>query len=575
MTLLFLSLLGGILTILSPCVLPVLPVIIGGAVTNHQRWRPLVITASLVCSIVLFTLLLKWSTAFLDVPPRVWSSLSGGLVFGLGMVTLFPTLWERVAAALRLSDRSHQLLSRSATRRNVLGAMLVGFSLGPVFSSCSPTYALILATVLPQSFAVGVVNLIAYAIGLASVLLLIAVFGQRLITRLKWATNPRGWFKRLLGILFIVVGILIITRADKKIEIALIERGFGITKLESRLVNNVFDKTDEKQSEEKKVDTNKLKMNVVFPRAAPEIQGISSWINSDPLTLEQLRGKVVVVDFWTYSCINCIRTLPFLNAWYEKYADDGLVILGVHSPEFAFEKVHSNVEAAVVEYGIHYPVALDNDFATWRAYSNRYWPAKYFIDRQGRVRHTHFGEGEYEESEEVIRALLAESGEQLEDEVSVQDATTPPISRGQTPETYFGYARAERFANVKQRVQDNDAKFTLASSLDLHEWTLGGIWRIEDEKIIAKSSDAKLRLRFVGKSVYVVAGSEKPAAMSVLLNGQAIALEDGGNDVVNGIIAINGSRLYHLIELFEVRSGDTLELVVDPDVQLHAFTFGS
>jgi cytochrome c biogenesis protein CcdA len=240
MALFFLSFLGGVLTILSPCVLPLLPVIIGGSLGGkHDKLRPVIITGSLSLSIVLFTLILKWSTAFIAVPPRTWSIISGSLVVALGIVTVVPSLWEKLSTQLNLSGESNKLLAKSSQKRSWFGAVLVGFSLGPVFSSCSPTYALILATVLPQSFFVGTLNLFAYAIGLSLVLLLIAVFGQRLIKRLQWAANPEGWFKRGLGALFILVGILILAGVDKQIETALVERGFGITALEERLVEDV------------------------------------------------------------------------------------------------------------------------------------------------------------------------------------------------------------------------------------------------------------------------------------------------------------------------------------------------
>lgn len=241
MTLFLLSFFGGALTILSPCVLPLLPIIIGGSLGKHDKLRPVIITASLTLSIVVFTLLLKWSTAFIAVPPRTWAIISGSLIVLLGIVTLMPTLWERIALRLNLSGKSNQLLAKSSKRRTWFGAVLVGMSLGPVFSSCSPTYALILATVLPQSFLVGTLNLFAYAIGLSFVLLLIAVFGQRIIKRLQWAANPDGWLKRVLGILFILVGVLIILGIDKKIETELVARGFGITAIEEQLVRDVAD----------------------------------------------------------------------------------------------------------------------------------------------------------------------------------------------------------------------------------------------------------------------------------------------------------------------------------------------
>jgi cytochrome c biogenesis protein CcdA/thiol-disulfide isomerase/thioredoxin len=567
MALLFLSLFGGALTVLSPCVLPLLPVIIGGALTQQDKKRPLIITTSLAASVTAFTLLLKWSTALISVPPKTWSIISGSLVVLLGVITLFPHLWERISTRLNLSGRSNALLQKSSTHRNIAGAVLIGVSLGPVFASCSPTYALILATVLPASFLTGLFNLIAYAVGLSAVLLLIAHFGQRLIKRLRWLANPEGWFKRVLGILFIIVGLMIITGAEKKIETALVQRGLGITQLEQRFVEDI--ETDMTANGFITIDPNDLRqnveMNVRTPVPAPEIRGIEAWINSDPLTLEQLKGKVVVIDFWTYSCINCIRTLPYLNAWHETYSDDGLVLIGVHAPEFAFEHLLANVQQAVAEYGIAYPVALDNDFATWKAYSNRYWPAKYFIDREGKVRHAHFGEGDYEESEAVIRELLAEGGATVGDE-TVDVETDASFNENQTPETYLGYDRSARFANEEELVKDGEHVYTLRDNLNVHEWSIGGTWRIEGERMVA-SSDAVLRLRFTAKDVYLVMGAGaagETTTVEVLLDGEGLAP-----------VTIGSHTLYFVVNADGVLEGSTVELHVPAGVEMNAFTFGS
>ncbi len=229
------------------------------------------------------------------------------------------------------------------------------------------------------------------------------------------ASDPKGWFQRGIAILFIIVGIFVATGLDKKVQTYLVEKDFlNIKLLEEKLVpdSNSSSKTNSNSS------TSKEKFNVTA-YDAPELKNIAAWINSDSQTVAGLKGKVVLIDFWTYSCINCQRTQPYLNAWYDKYKDDGFVILGVHAPEFAFEKVTENVEKAVVDASIKYPVALDNSFATWQAYENRFWPAKYLIDKDGQVRYTHFGEGDYAETEETIQALLKESGQTVSDKIEV------------------------------------------------------------------------------------------------------------------------------------------------------------
>ncbi len=237
MAFLLISFIAGILTVLAPCILPLLPVIIGGSISDHEKRNPLIITASLAVSLVVFTLLLKFSTVFIDIPPRIWSIISGSIIFFFGLVSLFPKLWQNIIGKLNLTNKSEQVLAKSASHKNHWGDVLIGAALGPVFSSCSPTYFVILASVLPESFGRGLAYLIAYAAGLALVLLLISYFGQQAIKKLKWAADPNGWFKRGLGILFIVVGLFIMTGGDKKVQTYLVNRGFfDVTKIEQRLL---------------------------------------------------------------------------------------------------------------------------------------------------------------------------------------------------------------------------------------------------------------------------------------------------------------------------------------------------
>lgn len=571
-----LSLLSGVLTVLSPCVLPLLPVIIGGSLTNQHKSRPWIITGSLVVSIVAFTLILKVSTAFINIDPRVWTLISGGLVIGFGIVNLFPSVWEKFSGKLNLSGRSDKLLQASAQKQSLAGSVLVGLSLGPVFSSCSPTYAIILATVLPQHFLVGLMNLIIYAAGLASMLLLVGLFGQRLVKKLRWAADPHGWFRKVLGIVFIIVGITILSGYEKRFEAYLLEQGwFNATRIEFSFLDDMSS-ADSKALEQAVANPTTVRfgspvidppvdLSVDTPYAAPEFTGIDTWINSNGETMESLKGKVVLIDFWTYSCINCIRTLPFLKEWNEKYRDDGLLIIGVHAPEFAFEQVPANVQAAVNEYGIEYPVALDNDFGTWQAYDNHYWPAKYFIDRDGNVRHTHFGEGDYSESEEVIRYLLAEGGSEIQDPMGSGEGDVAPIGLFQTPETYMGYSRGDRFANAEDEdiLKDKVASYTLHEDIEVNEWSLGGAWEVAEEKTTSKADDAKLRFQFSAKDVYLVMASPQSALVQVSVNGES-----------QPDVEVSASNLYHIVGLDDPAFNATLDLTFPKGVEIYAFTFG-
>ena len=314
--------------------------------------------------------------------------------------------------------------------------------------------------------------------------------------------------------------------------------------------------------------------NVSNPYDAPEIQGIDSWINTDGIKLEDLKGKVVLIDFWTYSCINCIRTIPYIEGWYEKYKDDGFIVIGVHSPEFAFERELSNVQEAVKDYGITYPVGLDNDFKTWRAYNNKYWPAHYFIDKNGKVRHTHFGEGEYTESEKVIQQLLleGESGKDL-GELDKNETEDPPINRRQSPETYLGYGRIDNFSDKESIKKDIPQEFNLNSELAQNEWTLGGLWQIREESAQSLNKGTKLRMKVSAKDVYLVMGS--------VLDGSKVKVSIVGKENYygedvdeNGMINVGDFRLYKLVSFDKFEEGQILELEFDEGVTIHAFTFG-
>ncbi len=282
---------------------------------------------------------------------------------------------------------------------------------------------------------------------------------------------------------------------------------------------------------------------------APEFVDNQRWFNTPgdrPLTLRSLRGRVVLVDFWTYSCINCLRTLPYLTAWDKRYRKDGLTIVGVHSPEFPFEKEASNVEEAIKRNGIEYPVAQDNELATWNAYGNQYWPAEYFIDARGRVRFAHFGEGEYGEKEKVIRELLAEAGRRLAARAAAhtRDRT---LARLTTPETYLGAARAERFVNPMLSPGSHD--FGSPESPPANEFAYRGRWRITLDSATAERG-AALDLSFGARRVYLVLGSPGHSRrMRVLLDGRPIPDDLAGSDVHNGVVTISSQRLYNLVDL--------------------------
>jgi len=561
MLLLLISFIAGILTVLAPCVLPLLPMMVAGSVTEKKTGaRPYVIAISLATSIIIFTLILKVSTALINLSPNVLTGVSGGILIALGIVSVWPEAWEWLIIKLNLQAASQRLLSKgSHNRGKYVGPILIGAALGPIFSSCSPTYAFILASVLPRSFGAGLIYLIIYSIGLVLALLLVALVGRKLVGRLSWAVDTHSLFRRIIGGLFIVIGLVVITGKEVSVETWVANHlPFDETRIERVLLAKQHTGT-------KAINANNDSVLNVNPTPAPELAGLTNWINSPPLTIAGLRGHVVLVDFWTYSCINCIRSLPYVEKWYSAYQKDGLVVIGVSTPEFAFEHNPNNVAAAVKKDLITYPVALDNDYDTWNAFDNDSWPADYLIDKTGDVRYVSLGEGDYDQTERAIQALLGLN------QPLVTPASSVPVGQNQTPETYFGTNRAQGYVG-KTSLTDGAQNFNAASSLSTGQWTLGGGWEIDPESITSESNNSTLTFKVSAKDVYVVAGSNSAIPVAIDLPGAQAG--QYGSDVTNGSVVINGSRLYHIVSL-RADSTTTVTLKVPQGVSLYTFTFGS
>lgn len=567
MFLLFGSFIAGMLTVLAPCVLALLPVIVGGSVQGDVRdkKRPIVIAVSLAISIFVFTLLLKATSLLIDINPKTITYVSGSIIILVGLLTLVPGLYAKLLIKLGIEHRAIGLLGKSnQNKRALVGPIITGAALGPVFSSCSPVYAYILATVLPVNFAQAMAYIISYIVGLALVLLLIGYFGQRFISRIKFASDPKGWFQRAIAILFIVVGLLVFTGYDKKFQTWVSEHTpFNFDKLSSQLL------PDNPNRERSDGVLN------VRPYKAVEFIGLEGWINSRPLELQKLKGKVVLVDFWTYSCINCIRNNPYLEKWYQAYKEQGFVVVGVHAPEFAFEKNRANVEKAVRDQKISYPVALDNNFMTWNAFRNQSWPSAYLIDAEGKVRRIHEGEGQYAETEQAIRELLAEKGARLDGIDMTSGNARPPITAGQTAETYLGSRRASNYTGQPALAAAPTSTFVADKSLDGNEWTLGGTWEVQQEKIIARGNST-LSFKVNAKDVYVVGGSSAARMIGVALDGRPISTTgSAGADVKNNMITIQESKLYRVASFPAFAKDRVITLSVPEGVELNVFTFGS
>ncbi len=316
----------------------------------------------------------------------------------------------------------------------------------------------------------------------------------------------------------------------------------------------------------------------------PPLAGAVQWLNSKPLTPQDLKGKVVLIDIWTYSCINCLRSLPYVEAWAKKYRDQGLVVIGVHAPEFAFERDPSNVAKAVRDYGITYPVAIDNNYAIWRALGNQYWPAHYFIDAHGRIRHHHYGEGEYVQSEQVIQQLLEEAGHQdvasdvVLDPGAAGAGLAADSSQVQSPETYVGYGRAQNFASPGGLQQDRSASYSPPAQPALNHWGLAGNWAVHEEQAALEQASGRIVYRFHARDLHLVLGpgkDGKPVRYRVTIDGQPPGAAHGGDTAPDGSGTVTSQRLYQLLRQSGSITDHTFSIeFFSPGVQAYAFTFG-
>lgn len=576
MILFLLSYLAGALTIVSPCILPVLPFVFARAGRPFvPNGLPLLVGMAVTFAGVATLAALGGGWAVRANEVGRWIALAVMAVLGLSL--LVPSIGDRlmrpfVAAGSWLTDRVER---RSADQGDVRASLLLGVATGLLWAPCAgPILGVILTGAALQGAGVGsTVLLLAYAAGAATSLALALLVGGRVFKAMKGALGLGEWVRRGLGAL-VLIGVVAIGLG---LDTGLLTRiSAGSTgRLEQALLSGIG-----RGAPMNAAPTDLA--NLPVEGQLPAFTGATTWINSPPLTPQQLRGKVVVVDFWTYSCINCLRALPYVRAWAEKYKDQGLVVIGVHTPEFAFEKSEANVRDAVRRLGVDYPVAMDNDFAIWRAFKNQYWPAHYFIDAQGRIRHHHFGEGDYDGSERVIQQLLKEAGAAnvAADVVQVQAQgaeAAADMSQLGSPETYVGYARAENFRSPGGLARDV-AKAYVASPLHLNDWSLVGRWRVTREHAELAAPGGRLSFRFKARDLHLVMGPGSNGAMPrfrVLIDGQAPGADAGSDIDAQGVGRIDQQRLYQLIRQSGAVRERTFEIeFLDPGVQVFAFTFG-
>jgi cytochrome c biogenesis protein CcdA/thiol-disulfide isomerase/thioredoxin len=581
------ALVAGAATALSPCVLPVLPVALSAGVTGGHR-RPLGVVTGLTLSFTFAIVALVYVIDALGLPDDLLRNIAIAVLLAFGLSLLVPSVAARIEAWISRVAPTPE--ARSGGSDGFFSGLLVGLSLGVVYAPCAgPILAGVITVSASQSFTVGRLGVaLSYAIGSAAVLYLLMLGGRRVSGRLS---RHSGRLQTAMGAVMVAVAVLMFADYDTRFQTAI------ANDLPDFVVNPSKELEDSHGVREQLADvrgtegnegtvaaaaahgsartaSRKTESELPVYGRAPDFSGNQRWFNTPggrPLSLRELRGRVVLVDFWTYTCINCIRTIPHLKAWDEQYRDRGLIIVGVHTPEFPFERDADNVSDAIDQNGLRYPVAQDNEYSTWTAYGNEYWPAKYLIDARGRVRYTHFGEGEYEETEGAIRELLAEAGRRPGGrltEVEGEEASALVT----TPESYLGAARADRFLNGP--IVPGIHSYRPPEQFAYDSLAYEGTWRIGEDSATSVN-DASLHLVFGARRVFLVLGAEdgKAHTVRVLLDGEPISNEVAGRHVRDGRVTVRAQRLYRLVELARAER-HLLSLAFEPGISGYAFTFG-
>lgn len=564
MLIFLLAYVGGVLTIFSPCVLPVLPFVFARADQSFRR-AGLPILLGMAATFTVLASLATVGGAWLVQVNQYGRYAAMSLLLLLGMALMFPSWSERMMRPFVALGASLQ--QRADRQHSVQGGLLLGVAVGFLWAPCAgPILGLVLAgAALNGANLYSAALLLAFAAGAATSLGLALLAGGRVFAWMKRNLGFEEWLRRGLGAL-VVAGIVVIALGwDTRF---LAQFTFLNTAVSEQSLIDQLHRTDANA--------------VAATRKAPPLSGATQWLNSPALNDEMLRGKVVLVDFWTYSCINCLRTLPYLKAWDAKYRAQGLVIIGVHAPEFAFEKDLRNVETAVRDLGIEYPVAIDNQYAIWNAYQNEYWPAHYLIDADGKIRHQHFGEGAYQETEQMIRSLLKEAHQGLafNDEVvqvQGQGATAQAANVQRSPETYLGHARQENFASPEKVQRDTTARYSAPRRLDKDQWALSGAWLIGKESALLQAPGGAIDYHFQGRDLHLVLGSRngQPVRFKVSLDGKSPGKHHGADTDAQGNGVIREQRLYQLIrQSGEIKDRRFRIEFPDAGAEAFAFTFG-
>lgn len=588
MLLIVIAFMGGVFTVLSPCILPVVPFVFARSDRPFATDRlPLLLGLAGT-----FALVTGLGAAGLSGAAQLsqygrWISLALFAVFGAAL--LFPSIATRLSRPLSaLAERFVTHSQDPRTTRRIGAAVLLGAATGLLWAPCAgPVLGLILtgAALHGATWQTGAA-LAAYALGAACSLAVVSGLGKRSLDFLKRSFGIGEGLRRAMGAFVLLTVAAISLGVDTQILAHV--PGAPTNGIESRLVG-LLESTESVQRARPASPIMRVSLSASNADALPvqgrlpSFDGATTWLNSAPLSRDALRGKVVVVNFWTYSCINCLRTLPYLKTWADRYRDDGLVVVGVHTPEFGFEHDTANVRRALGDLKIHYPVAVDNDYRIWQAFGNQYWPAFYIVDAQGRIRYQHFGEGNYGEAEQAIQQLLADNGHAMPAVdpkpllASGAQAAADPSDVG-SDETYVGYRQAQGFASPQAVQSDTAAAYTLPTQLALNSWALAGQWNIGGEFAEATAQHGRIAYRFHARDLHLVlapAADGKPVRFRITVDGAPPGAAHGEDVASDGTGTVTSARLYQLVRQRGEVDDRTFEIeFLDPGAKVFSFTFG-
>ena len=569
-----LAYLGGVLTILSPCILPVLPFVFARADRPFLR-SGLPMLAGMAVTFALIATLAAVGGGW-AVRANEYGRWIALVLLALFAVTLlFPALADRLTRPL--VSLGGRLTEATTAEANIGQSVVLGVATGLLWAPCAgPILGLILtAAALQGASASTGLLLLTYAAGAGTSLAVALLAGRKVFAALNRSQRAEEWIRRILGVAVLAGVVAVAFGLDRGVLTQL--SGPATSGIEQSLIAKLAPGMPGRSDQP-------AGKGGVLPDLGPaaSLDGAVAWLNSPPLTMAGVKGKVVLVDFWTYSCINCLRAIPYVEAWAKRYAGQGLVVIGVHTPEFAFERQEDNVRKAVKDLGVTYPVAIDSDWTIWKAFHNSYWPAHYFIDAKGRLRHTHFGEGEYDQSEAVIRKLLAErdgapvaGGLARIESAGVQQA--PDFAAMASPETYLGYAKGQRFASTPAARPDKVASYAFPPALQLNQWALAGVWKETADFASAHAADTTIRYRFHARDLNMVLGppASGKVRFRITIDGRPPGADHGIDVNAQGEGVVDGQRLYQLVRQGAVKGDRTFQIrFLDQGAQAFTFTFG-